>query len=398
MITSGSIKCDDQLHIDISAEMEHSNGSELAGFSLTYKICCSPKTPQTTILTDNTEGRCIQSLEYWQNHNSRSSQSENTWPEPETTKFPCNEEDPQSKRTWLEILLTPAVGDPWLILAQQYIVAHLNQKLGRIQNRTGELSEFTSPSVSEFGSNVGSQQSITSVMANAATLLRDCDGFGPRVRNRALFLAHLLSDYNNGLIGPEMCEQEFYGDSCPCRCIPTGVSGTSALRFALTRGRTKNFNLVLPDDKNSSALPIISLHLSVGTVDATATDNETISTFGSAGLVVSRDSGGVARIHVECLSEVCQGGVSVSEKVVSNTGVGVWVSSTVRARDGTREFGKGLGETGDIQPSGLSTYQSDRLLQMRVILPIAMGVAFVAITFVLFRHKPKPKRHFDLVL
>ena len=118
--------------------------------------------PPAAIRAPADDEGCTYTQGYWKNHDE--------WPMPNTVV--CDQ-------TWLEILHTPPKGDPWYILAHQWIAASLN-----------------------VGS--GAAPPADDALIQAEVLLSDCvidDG----EHDAALALAGLLDDYNNGELGPGHC-------------------------------------------------------------------------------------------------------------------------------------------------------------------------------------------------
>lgn len=125
---------------------------------------CAPPGPDCTF----TQG-------YWKNHNSnrKNPNQQIAWPIPETTLL-CG-------KTWLEILETPPRGDPWYILAHQWIAARLNAANGA--STTADVDD---------------------ALAAGGALLAAC-AIDPADTQAAIAYSETLDDYNNGVIGPGHC-------------------------------------------------------------------------------------------------------------------------------------------------------------------------------------------------
>lgn len=125
---------------------------------------------------------CTFTQGYWKNHydgaGSPGSNRDRPWPIDEDTEL-CG-------RSWLATFDVAPQGDAFFILAHQYLAASLNVAAG-----------------------ASAPADVSSALDEAEALLADCvvaDG----ERARALELAALLDDFNNGVIGPGHC-----GDAPP---------------------------------------------------------------------------------------------------------------------------------------------------------------------------------------
>ena len=130
----------------------------------------------TTAVGDGTDEGCTRTLGYWKNHSAHADNPSQNIP------WPISEETLLCGKTWFDILNTTPRGEAWVILAHQWIAAKLNAASG----------------------------ASTSVLGNAldeaGDLLADnCGGISGDARDRALELASLLDDFNNGVIGPGHC-------------------------------------------------------------------------------------------------------------------------------------------------------------------------------------------------
>ncbi len=142
------------------------------GWWFEYELCCEP--------VPEVEDDCTLTQGYWKTHNETATQPGlmSDWPEPE------DEANELCGQTWLDILHAPPVGgDAWIILAHQWIAARLNVA---------------------SGASTGDQ--VDQSLADAeAILVENCDGLPTDTRADALYLAGVLDEYNNGVIGPGHC-------------------------------------------------------------------------------------------------------------------------------------------------------------------------------------------------
>ena len=127
--------------------------------------CDSGDDGETDGETDGGDQGCTLTQGYWKNHGN--------WPLSPAT-MTCD-------MTWQEILETPTKGNPWFILAHQYIAAELN--------------------VASGASVPGEVQLALDI---AADMLAPC-AVDPADHEEATAWATILDDYNNGLIGPGHC-------------------------------------------------------------------------------------------------------------------------------------------------------------------------------------------------
>ena len=128
---------------------------------------------------DDGDDDCTLTLGYWKNHSRHADNpSQNIpWPIDEDTLL-CGE-------TWFNILHTEPEGSAWYILAHQWIAAMLNEASG------------------------ASTDDLNGALDEAGDLLADnCGGLSGKDEDRALELADLLDDYNNGVIGPGHCDDD----------------------------------------------------------------------------------------------------------------------------------------------------------------------------------------------
>jgi hypothetical protein len=119
---------------------------------------------------------CTHTIGYWKTHSSLATKPslQHAWPISESTLL-CGE-------TWYDLLWTQPEGDPWVILAHQWIGAHLN-----------------------WGSGVEMPPDIEPLMSEANWYLSEC-GADESLEARMIELAELLDAYNNGLAGVAHCE------------------------------------------------------------------------------------------------------------------------------------------------------------------------------------------------
>ncbi len=133
---------------------------------------------------------CTLTQGYWKNHHDGAgrdgSSRDRAWPIDEDTDL-CG-------RTWLATLDVAPRGDAFFILAHQYIAASLNVAAG-----------------------AAAPADVSGALDEAAGLLEDC-AVADAERARAVELAALLDDFNNGAIGPGHCgddgEPDCQGELC----------------------------------------------------------------------------------------------------------------------------------------------------------------------------------------
>ncbi len=119
---------------------------------------------------------CTLTQGFWKTHSAHADNPSQNIP------WPISEETLLCGETWFNIINTPPRGDPWLILAHQWIAAKLNVANG------------------------ASPDSLGGALDEAEDLLtNNCDGLGDKDADRAIELATLLDDYNNGRVGPPHC-------------------------------------------------------------------------------------------------------------------------------------------------------------------------------------------------
>ena len=151
---------------------------------------------------DGDEEGCTRTIGYWKTHSAHADNPSQNIP------WPISEETLLCDDTWFDILHTTPRGSAWLILAHQWIGAMLNEAAGA---STGDLD--------------GALDEAGDLLAN------NCDGLKGDSRARALELAALLDDYNNGEIGPGHCDDDGETKDCNGNGIDDAIdieSGTSA--------------------------------------------------------------------------------------------------------------------------------------------------------------------------
>jgi hypothetical protein len=155
-----------------SFQSDDGGDSGSAGASVTVEVPC-------TFGCSLTQG-------YWKTHSIVGpAPYDDTWAlKGESTQFF------QSGYTWHSVLLAPVKGDPWLILARQYVAAVMN------------------------GLNGADLSAIAADLAAATALLDLYDSnpygsgsMGKAAKAQAITLAGKLDAYNNGAIGPGHCSE-----------------------------------------------------------------------------------------------------------------------------------------------------------------------------------------------
>ncbi len=130
---------------------------------------------------------CVRTQGYWKNHSAHATNPSQQIP------WPISEETPICSSTWFEVINTAPHGDPWFILAHQWIAAKLNVASG------------ADPSV--LG---GDLDEAGNLLAN------NCNGLSGDDATRAIALASELDDYNNGRSGPPHCDTGGGGGITDC--------------------------------------------------------------------------------------------------------------------------------------------------------------------------------------
>ena len=141
------------------------------------------------------EDKCTLTQGYWKNHHSE----KGTCPPAVDCTWPiCPETGVTAELSvicllnWRTIIATPTQGSAWFILAHQYIAASLNLKDGRCAESTSAV--------------------IISTLAAAKEKLEICSLMSASpsspMGTSMVALARILDDYNNGLVGPEHCEDD----------------------------------------------------------------------------------------------------------------------------------------------------------------------------------------------
>lgn len=127
-------------------------------------------------------GGCTFTQGYWKNHYDGAGRAGSNRDRP----WPIDEDTELCGRTWLATFDVAPRGDAFFILAHQYLAASLNVAAG-----------------------ASAPADVASALDEAATTLADC-AVDDAERARALELAGLLDDFNNGIVGPGHC-----GDAPP---------------------------------------------------------------------------------------------------------------------------------------------------------------------------------------
>ena len=120
---------------------------------------------------------CTYTQGYWKNHPGM-------WPTGSNPEAPFF----NSNQTWLQVLKTPPKGNVYYILAHQYIAAQLNILNG-------------ASSTDEVDDAIKWAEVFFNTYTPTSSISRD-------LRNRAIYYANLLDQYNNGSIGPGHCSTE----------------------------------------------------------------------------------------------------------------------------------------------------------------------------------------------
>lgn len=180
-------------------------------------------------------GGCVLTVGYWRTHAGTTDCIPNCWPDPFVPTGECATTfctvlpescpnfipvsicvadentacaDPQ---TWLEILNTPANGNVWILLAQQYIAAQLN-----IAN--GASPECLNGPLCEICGVCGENDCLTTgILDTAECLLCEfADNQAGIPFSLAVCLATQLEFFNNGTLDP-LCPPHC-GSPIPCEC------------------------------------------------------------------------------------------------------------------------------------------------------------------------------------
>jgi hypothetical protein len=122
------------------------------------------------------DGGCTLTLGYWKTHNAHADS-------PLDIPWPISEETVLCGATWLDILNMKPEGDAWIILAHQWIAAKLNEASGASTDVLG-----------------GTLDEAEDLLTN------NCGGLSGDDEVRALELAGIFDDYNNGRTGPGHCD------------------------------------------------------------------------------------------------------------------------------------------------------------------------------------------------
>jgi hypothetical protein len=119
---------------------------------------------------------CTHTIGYWKNHSAYETKAslQHPWPISESTLL-CGE-------TWYDILHSQPEGDPWMILAHQWIGAELN-----------------------WGSGAPMPADIEALLSEGNWYLSYC-GEEEYYNERMIEVSEILDAYNNGLAGVAHCE------------------------------------------------------------------------------------------------------------------------------------------------------------------------------------------------
>jgi len=123
---------------------------------------------------------CTLTQGFWKNHSELQQNRSQAidWP------APMDERDQLCGEGLLDILDTAPRSIAWTILAHQYVAASLNAAAG-----------------------ASTEGGVADALSEADRLLTsNCGGINGAERERALELSELLDAYNNGLLGPQHCE------------------------------------------------------------------------------------------------------------------------------------------------------------------------------------------------
>jgi hypothetical protein len=141
------------------------------------------------------KGGCTLTQGYWKTHSEYGpAPYDATW-----ALLPNGADTPffTSGKTYYEILWTPPKGNPYYILAHQYIAAQLNFLNGA--DPTAAQAAFDAATIL-----------FNTWLPNQVAALRG--PAGNTLRNQFTSLASILDEYNNGLIGPGHCSEEGGGE------------------------------------------------------------------------------------------------------------------------------------------------------------------------------------------
>lgn len=118
---------------------------------------------------------CTLTQGYWKNHHagSKNKSQQSPWPVSEDTEL-CGQ-------TWLDILDTAPKGNPWIVVAHQWIAASLNVAAG-----------------------AAVPPEVAAALADAEGFLADCE-ITKAEKAAALASKDVLDAFNNGNIGPGHC-------------------------------------------------------------------------------------------------------------------------------------------------------------------------------------------------
>jgi uncharacterized repeat protein (TIGR01451 family) len=143
-------------------------------------------TDSDTAAVEMTASGCTRSQGYWSTHSKYG-------PAPYDATWALIGEDTTyylSGQTWIHVIKAPTKGNPYYILAQQYIAARLN-----VLNGAAVVP------------------AVTSALASAEVLFQtytpaQAAGFKKEQKQPWIALASLLDQYNNGLLGVPHCDSQ----------------------------------------------------------------------------------------------------------------------------------------------------------------------------------------------
>jgi len=219
------------------------------------------------------------------------------WPAPENTQFSCPVGSTYAGLTWLQIMnLNPTTS--WLALAQQYIATYLNILSGADSTPIGNS------------------------LLQATYLLSGCAPFVTAAdQQAALAITAILSNYNNGVMGPPLCaaSSAYYFDPCPCRCvlpdtINSGGPGVVAVEYFLTANATRVYTINLPHDNSAATTPLVTVGTVLGAVVAYVTDDTGYHLVPASGYYVPVSASGVIRVTLVGVGPENFGTVVVSDQ------------------------------------------------------------------------------------
>jgi hypothetical protein len=135
------------------------------------------------------EEGCTYTQGYWKTHAEEGSKKyDETWDlladGPDTAFF-------GTSMSWIAVFNTPPKGNPYFILAHQYMAAKLNVLAGAADG--------------DVGADLTAAEAFFGAFTPTSTLT-------PETRAEIIALADDLDEYNNGLIGPGHCGDEYVAE------------------------------------------------------------------------------------------------------------------------------------------------------------------------------------------